>query len=118
MLEVACFTPSAAILAARSGAHRIELCAHYSLGGTTPSVSSLLSIRTHVPSLPINIMIRPRGGDFCYSPAEFERMRADVALFGALASGFVFGILDAGGSVDVARNSSCGGRRIGFRGWS
>jgi copper homeostasis protein len=50
-------------------------------------------------------MIRPRGGDFHYSAAEFEQMRLDVALFAPLASGLVFGILDARGHVDVARNS-------------
>lgn len=106
MLEIACFTPSSAIFASASGADRIELCASYASGGTTPSMSSLLTIRANVPStLPINIMIRPRGGDFLYSTKEFEAMRHDIALFAPLASGFVFGILDKAGRVDVARNS-------------
>ncbi|KAH7410467.1 copper homeostasis protein CutC [Phaeosphaeria sp. MPI-PUGE-AT-0046c] len=106
MLEIAAFTPSSAILASHSGADRIELCASYSSGGLTPSMSSLLTIRSNVPSsLPINIMIRPRAGNFRYSTAEFEAMRHDIALFAPLASGFVFGILDKAGKVDVARNS-------------
>jgi copper homeostasis protein len=50
-------------------------------------------------------MIRPRAGNFRYSTAEFEAMRHDIALFAPLASGFVFGILDKAGKVDVARNS-------------
>ncbi|KAL5114410.1 hypothetical protein ACEQ8H_007721 [Pleosporales sp. CAS-2024a] len=105
-LEIACFTPSSALTAARSGADRIELCASYALGGVTPDISSLVAIRREIPPcIPIHIMIRPRAGNFHYSTAEFEVMRSQVALFAPLASGFVFGILDAGGRVDVARNS-------------
>jgi copper homeostasis protein len=106
MLEIACFTPSSAIIAATHGADRIELCTHYSLGGLTPPIQDLLSIRSRVPPhIPINIMIRPRAGNFHYSTAEFEAMRQSIALFAPLASGFVFGILDVHGRVDVARNS-------------
>jgi copper homeostasis protein len=104
-LEIACFTASSAIAAARSGADRIELCANYSAGGITPSVHTLLAIRKEVPDVPINIMIRPRAGDFHYSTAELEHMRHDIALFTPLASGFVFGILDINGRIDVAQNS-------------
>ncbi|KAH7080691.1 copper homeostasis protein CutC [Paraphoma chrysanthemicola] len=104
MLEIACFTPSSALTAARAGADRLELCASYSLGGTTPSISTLLSIRRET-QIPINVMIRPRGGNFHYSAAEFEQMKLDVALFAPLASGYVFGLLDARGHVDVARNA-------------
>jgi copper homeostasis protein len=105
MLEIACFTTSSAITAARSGADRIELCADYSAGGVTPSMHTLLAIRREVRHVPMNIMIRPRAGNFHYSTAEFEHMRHDIAMFATLASGFVFGILDANGRVDVARNS-------------
>lgn len=105
MLETAVFTPSSAILAAGAGSNRLELCANYSAGGVTPSIKTLLHVREHVQDLPINVMIRPRPGDFMYSAAEFERMRHDIALFSNLASGFVFGILDANGRVDVARNA-------------
>jgi copper homeostasis protein len=105
MLEIACFTASSAITAAHSGAHRLELCTNYSAGGTTPSMPTLLAIRKVIPNIPINIMIRPRAGNFYYSTAEFEAMRHAIAQFATLASGFVFGILDANGHVDVARNS-------------
>ena len=70
---------------------------------------TLLTIRQQLQNdennIPINIMIRPRAGDFRYCAAEFEQMRHDIALFSHLASGFVFGILDANGRVDVARNA-------------
>lgn len=104
-LETACFTPSSAISAAHAGADRIELCANFSAGGITPSMHNLLTIRKEIPNVPVNIMIRPRAGNFYYSTAEFEHMRHDIALFTPLASGFVFGILDANGRIDVARNS-------------
>lgn len=106
MLEIAVFTPTSALTAYSSGASRIELCTSYHLGGTTPSLSTLLSIRQTIPpAFPILIMIRPRSGDFHYSTTEFEAMRASIALFSNIASGFVFGILNANGRVDVARNS-------------
>ncbi|EAT89821.1 hypothetical protein SNOG_03090 [Parastagonospora nodorum SN15] len=105
-LEIACFTPSSAISAAQAGADRIELCANYAGGGVTPDIHSLLAIRKEVGrDVLINVMIRPRAGDFVYSTKEMEAMRHDIALFTPLASGFVFGILDANGRVDVARNS-------------
>jgi copper homeostasis protein len=105
MLEIACFTSSSAIRASSYGADRIELCANYAAGGITPSIDTLLEIRKHAKDIPINVMIRPRAGDFRYSAAEFETMRHEIALFSTLASGFVFGILDAHGHVDVARNA-------------
>lgn len=105
MLEIACFTSSSAIRAFNSGADRLELCANYAAGGLTPSIDTFLEIRKHAKDIPINVMIRPRAGDFRYCAAEFEKMRHEIALFSTLASGFVFGILDAHGHVDVARNA-------------
>jgi copper homeostasis protein len=105
MLEIAVFTLPSALTAASSGASRLELCTSYSSGGTTPQLSTLHTIRTQIsPPIPINVMIRPRAGNFYYSASEFEQMRQDVVRFRALASGFVFGILDASGDVDVSRN--------------
>jgi copper homeostasis protein len=106
-LEIACFNSDSAILAAQNGADRIELCANYSIGGVTPSLSSLKSIHQAIPqSIKINVMIRPRGGDFNYTPAEFATMKEELVRFkeeGGV-SGFVFGILDAERRIDVARN--------------
>lgn len=111
MLEIACFTASSALAAAQAGADRVELCANYSAGGVTPSLETLFHVHTqlqqHQPPdqvlAPINIMIRPRAGDFIYSSAEFETMRHDIVRLKPFASGFVFGILDRRGNVDVAR---------------
>ena len=54
-------------------------------------------------STPVVVMIRPRGGDFIYSPEEFEEMIESVEEFKAYVSGFVFGLLNEDGRVDKER---------------
>ncbi|KAF2115232.1 copper homeostasis CutC domain-containing protein [Lophiotrema nucula] len=103
MLEIACFNPSSAIAAAKAGADRIELCADYAAGGVTPPHSWLLDVKRDVDT-PVNVMIRPRGGNFVYSGGEFEIMKTSIRTFKPGASGFVFGILNEQNEVDVPRN--------------
>ncbi|KAF1939604.1 hypothetical protein EJ02DRAFT_424711 [Clathrospora elynae] len=103
MLEIACFNALSAIAAAKAGADRIELCADYAAGGVTPSLATLRGIRKET-MIPINVMIRPRGGDFDHSDSEFEQMKDEIRLFKPVASGFVFGTLDSNHRVDEARN--------------
>ncbi|OBT69644.1 hypothetical protein VE03_00952 [Pseudogymnoascus sp. 23342-1-I1] len=92
-LEIACFNASSAIIAADAGADRIELCADRSVGGTTPLLSDLLTIKSVVRDVPVMVMIRPRGGGFVYTPQEFAQMKEDMERFRGVADGFVFGIL-------------------------
>ncbi|CAG5185113.1 uncharacterized protein ALTATR162_LOCUS11225 [Alternaria atra] len=103
MLEIACFNASSAITAARAGADRIELCADYAAGGVTPSLSTLQDVRKQV-TIPVNVMIRPRGGNFLYADEELTLMKKEMEMLKPLASGFVFGILDADRRIDSARN--------------
>ncbi|KAF2639952.1 hypothetical protein P280DRAFT_469692 [Massarina eburnea CBS 473.64] len=103
MLEIACFNAESAIAASKAGADRIELCADYAAGGVTPLPSTLHQVRKETAT-PINVMIRPRGGDFVYSDEEFERMKTDIDSYKGSASGFVFGILDERNRVDIQRN--------------
>ena len=106
ILEVCCGSADFAAAAAAAGADRIELCDNLVEGGTTPSVGAvqLAAARSMVP---VMAMVRPRGGDFLYSPLEFEVMLRDVdALADAGASGLVFGVLDADGRVDREARAS------------
>ncbi len=104
LLEIACFTPESAILAFNAGADRIELCDNREAGGTTPSLASLLLVKGYV-TIPVFVMIRPRGRNFNYSDEEFEQMLDDIDRFKKTANGFVFGILSECNDVDTARTT-------------
>ena len=62
-LEICCFTLESAITADRCGVDRIELCDNYFEGGTTPSHAVIHKAATEL-NIPVNVIIRPRGGDF------------------------------------------------------
>jgi copper homeostasis protein len=100
MLEVACFGADAAITAANNGASRIELCAARSEGGLTPSYGELK--RASSLSVPVYPMLRPRGGDFCYTANELGVMKDDLTMIKELGfAGVVFGILNEDGNVNA-----------------
>jgi len=90
------------------GAARVELCANLVDGGTTPSWGMLTVLRKRTPQqLDINVIIRPRGGDFAYSEAEFAVMVKDIeSAKDAGASGVVLGVLSPDGAVDVPRTKN------------
>jgi copper homeostasis protein len=94
-----------AVNASKAGCDRIELCGNLIEGGTTPSAGLIISTRKNIPSsIPIHVMIRPRGGDFLYSNDEFEIMKEDIKFCKtAKVEGIVFGILLSNGKVDVSR---------------
>lgn len=103
-LEVIAFDILSCQLAADNGADRIELCANPHEGGTTPSYGMMKAARksTHIQVFPI---IRPRGGDFLYSNAEFEIMKDDIKAAQDIGcEGIVIGILNEDGIVDIERN--------------
>lgn len=103
LLEVCCYSMECALEAQHRGADRIELCAAVQEGGLTPSLGVLKSVREAV-TIPVHPIIRPRGGDFCYTAGEFAAMLDDVAAVKDLGfPGLVIGILDADGRVDRAR---------------
>jgi copper homeostasis protein len=105
ILEVAVFSVEAALTALKAGADRIEFCENPNEGGTTPSYGSLKTLisLTNKPVFPI---IRPRGGDFLYTPAEYECIKADLLLVKELGyPGAVVGLLNADGSIDVKRTT-------------
>lgn len=103
-LEIACFNAESAIIAQENGADRVELCANMKEGGTTPDFE-ITQIAREKLTIDLNVMIRPRGGDFIYSDDELEQMKAEIIQFKKLkVDGFVFGILNKDGSVNEEQN--------------
>jgi copper homeostasis protein len=103
ILEVCVDSIESAIAADRGGADRIELGSSLLEGGLTPSPGVISTVLSKV-SLGVFVMIRPRGGDFCYSADDFKAMEQDVRVAKQLgADGVVFGILTEDGRVDAAR---------------
>lgn len=101
-LEIACFSPKDATIAAEAGADRIELCRNYSVGGLTPLISDLAEVKKHV-RIPVFVMIRERAGEFRYTSEEVGRMcQGAEVLVSAGADGIVFGALDQDRQIDVS----------------
>src|SRR6201996_6082525 len=99
-----CVDSVAGVRAAKAaGAHRVELCADLLEGGITPSLGLIRQART-VSGIGLNVMIRPRGGDFLFNADEVASVRADVETAKAEgADGVVIGLLTAAGEIDAAR---------------
>lgn len=83
------------------GAERIELCTALPLGGLTPSLGMLKTIRQHFPPLTIHVLIRPREGDFVYRKDEIAVMECDIKEILPYADGIVCGALLPNGDIDM-----------------
>ncbi|MBU3745302.1 MAG: copper homeostasis protein CutC, partial [Sediminibacterium sp.] len=102
LLEIAVFNYQSAVLAEKAGADRIELCDNPAEGGTTPSYGYLKKTMESI-SIPVFPIIRPRGGDFLYTPEEWEIVLQDIAICKELGcTGIVTGCLRADGTVNTA----------------
>ena len=95
MIIEICATSIESILNAQNaGAHRLELCQNYSIGGVTPS-EQFLHEAVKVSSLPINVLIRPKGGGFIFNDQEYDLMINKINLFKAYnVKGFVIGFME------------------------
>lgn len=99
-LEICANSVASAIAAEEGGAHRVEFCQNLETGGTTPSAGQIRIARQRL-TIGLHVLIRPRAGDFLYTDAEFEEMKADISFCKeSNCDGIVIGLLDADGRVD------------------
>src|SRR5436853_7891797 len=103
LLEACIDSVASAIAAQRGGAGRVELCAALNDGGTTPSAGMIGAVLANI-SIPVFVIIRPRGGDFVYSDAEVDVMRREIDAARSLgAHGVVIGALRPNGEIAEGR---------------
>jgi len=103
-LEICANSVASCVEAQKGGAYRVELCAAIPEGGTTPSYGDIALAR-ELLDIKLNVIIRPRGGDFLYSALEQRIMLKDIEIARKLgADGVVIGCLTAEGEVDMKRN--------------
>lgn len=101
ILEVCAGSIDSVVAAAKGGAARVELCSGLADGGVTPSVG-LIRGALSVDGIKVNVLIRPREGDFLYSPAEVAVMETDVSTCRKLGcNGVVIGALTPDGNVNA-----------------
>ncbi|MDR2834620.1 MAG: copper homeostasis protein CutC [Bacteroidales bacterium] len=102
-IEICCDSIASARNAKIGGADRIELCSAINTGGVTPSHGIVKKVK-EILNIPINVLIRPRPGNFCYSEEEFEIILSDIEFCKEMkVNGIVSGILLKNGRVDIER---------------
>lgn len=100
ILEICAGSLTDCKIAEQSGANRIELNSALEIGGLTPSHGLLMEAKKHI-SLPIIVMIRPRGGGFCYTDDEFATMLTDIEFcIDNNFQGIAIGLLNNDGSLN------------------
>ena len=105
ILEICANSYQSAVNANIAGAHRIELCSEISVGGTTPSYGLLKKVMADI-DIPVQVLIRPRSGDFHYSDEEFDIMKENILQCKDLGcAGIVSGVLHEDYTIDKKRTS-------------
>lgn len=106
IIEIACFSLEAALIAQAAGASRIEFCIDKPQGGISPDFDLIKAARKAI-QIPLYIMIRPRGGNFVYNNAEFQQMKETILGAKEMGiDGFVFGILTNDNTLHIAQNQA------------
>lgn len=103
--EICANSVESCLAAQEGGADRVELCAGIPEGGTTPSYGEIKLARKLLTKTKLHVIIRPRGGDFLYTPLELDRMEEDIRICRELGvDGVVFGCLTEEGEIDREAN--------------
>ena len=103
ILEICANSYQSAINAQNAGASRIELCSNLTIGGITPPNRLLEKVSKNI-TIPVYVLIRPRGGDFNYSENEFSLMKESIKRCKEYGfNGIVCGILNIDNSIDIGR---------------
>lgn len=99
-LEICCADLQSLRAAVDGGAQRVELCQALGLDGLTPSAGMIeMAVESGITT---HVLIRPREGDFVYSPDEVECMVRDIRMARSLgAQGVVVGALTPDGDIDI-----------------
>jgi len=104
IVEICVDDVEGACTAEREGADRIELCAELTVGGTTPTVEMVSATLGALSRVGVQVLIRPRGGDFVYDPDEVNTMIASIHAIAALPAsvpvGFVLNALTRRRQID------------------
>ncbi|WP_299188296.1 copper homeostasis protein CutC [uncultured Aquimarina sp.] len=102
-IEICANSYQSAINAERAGADRIELCVELAVGGITPSHGLIEKVIQDL-NIPVFVLIRPRSGNFTYSPDEFDVMKRDIRFCKSIGcEGVVSGVLMSDNTVDINR---------------
>jgi copper homeostasis protein len=107
-VEVCVESAEGAVVAEQAGAARVELCSALILGGVTPSLGCVTTTVRSVRRIGVHVLIRPREGDFVFTPPEIDTMIADITAIrretvgAATEIGFVLGALDRSSEIDRA----------------
>jgi len=100
-VEICAASIHSAMAAQEGGAHRVELCDNLVEGGTTPSYGIIQAARDKL-KIRLHVLIRPRGGDFLYTPDELDIIRLDILKCKELGvDGIVTGFLNGNGCIDT-----------------
>lgn len=103
VLECCADSVQSAINAEKGGANRIELCSALVIGGLSPSVCLFDEVMKNC-SIKVNVLLRPRFGDFCYDDYEIEIIKNEIKMFRERgANGVVIGVLKPDGTLDMEK---------------
>lgn len=107
LLETCVDSVESAQNAEAGGADRLELCANLMIGGTSPTTALIKEVLSAV-KIPINVLLRPRFGDFCYTEAEKRVLLREIEDCRALGvNGVVIGALTPEGRLDIPFLKAC-----------